>query len=86
MKKFKTIERVRRPFLNYHKYLRLDRAEYGHKFGKENITVIGDNLKRIQSVILEISNRSKILITTGGLGPTKDDLTTTDFNFNERKG
>ena len=34
MKKFKTIERVRRPFLNYHKYLRLDRAEYGHKFGK----------------------------------------------------
>ncbi len=39
-------------------------------------TVVGDNLERIKQTIQEISNRSRILITTGGLGPTPDDLTT----------
>ena len=39
-------------------------------------TVIGDNFKRLKNNILEASKRSKILITTGGLGPTPDDITT----------
>ena len=39
-------------------------------------TTIGDNLERLTKVIKEISLRSNLLITTGGLGPTPDDLTT----------
>ena len=39
-------------------------------------TVIGDNPARLKDAILESSNRSRILITTGGLGPTPDDITT----------
>ncbi len=39
-------------------------------------SVIGDNVERLKEIILEISQRSQILITTGGLGPTPDDLTT----------
>ncbi len=39
-------------------------------------TVVGDNPERLKEVIIEASNRSKILITTGGLGPTPDDITT----------
>ena len=39
-------------------------------------TVIGDNPERLKEAILESSNRSQILITTGGLGPTPDDITT----------
>ena len=39
-------------------------------------TVIGDNPARLKEAILESSNRSQILITTGGLGPTPDDITT----------
>ncbi len=39
-------------------------------------TTIGDNLNRISNLITEISQRSSLLITTGGLGPTPDDLTT----------
>ncbi len=39
-------------------------------------TVVGDNLERIHSVIKKASGRSQILIFTGGLGPTPDDLTT----------
>ena len=39
-------------------------------------TVIGDNSARLKKAILEASNRSEILITTGGLGPTPDDITT----------
>tara|TARA_Y100001968_G_C19429196_1_gene756043 strand:- start:138 stop:1412 length:1275 start_codon:yes stop_codon:yes gene_type:complete len=38
--------------------------------------VIGDNLKRLKEEILTSSHRCRILITTGGLGPTPDDLTT----------
>ncbi len=38
-------------------------------------TVIGDNPARLKEAILEASNRSEILITTGGLGPTPDDIT-----------
>ena len=39
-------------------------------------TVIGDNFNRLKELLIESSRRSKIIITTGGLGPTKDDLTT----------
>ena len=39
-------------------------------------TVVGDNSKRLGRVIIDASERSRILITTGGLGPTPDDLTT----------
>ena len=39
-------------------------------------TVIGDNALRLKEIIIEASKRSQILITTGGLGPTPDDITT----------
>ncbi len=39
-------------------------------------STIGDNCDRIIKLIQEISKRSNLLITTGGLGPTPDDLTT----------
>ena len=39
-------------------------------------STIGDNSDRIIKAIQEISKRSNLLITTGGLGPTPDDLTT----------
>ncbi len=38
-------------------------------------TVIGDNIDRLKDVLIECSNRCRILITTGGLGPTHDDIT-----------
>jgi nicotinamide-nucleotide amidase len=39
-------------------------------------TVVGDNIDRIHQVITNAIARSTILIFTGGLGPTPDDLTT----------
>ena len=39
-------------------------------------TVVGDNVERIHRVIEIARQRSSILIFTGGLGPTPDDLTT----------
>ena len=39
-------------------------------------TVVGDNVARIHQVIEIAIKRSSILIFTGGLGPTPDDLTT----------
>ncbi|MDY6939987.1 MAG: competence/damage-inducible protein A [Cyanobacteriota bacterium] len=39
-------------------------------------TVVGDNRDRIQKVLEVAIGRSQILIFTGGLGPTPDDLTT----------
>lgn len=38
-------------------------------------TVVGDNEKRLEAVLKTALERSDIVITTGGLGPTKDDLT-----------
>ncbi|MCQ5129310.1 competence/damage-inducible protein A [Butyricicoccus faecihominis] len=38
-------------------------------------TVVGDNPERLQRVIEEARSRADIIITTGGLGPTLDDLT-----------
>ena len=39
-------------------------------------TVVGDNRERLIEVVQETAQRSRLLITTGGLGPTPDDLTT----------
>ncbi|HEY9764661.1 MAG TPA: competence/damage-inducible protein A [Trichocoleus sp.] len=39
-------------------------------------TVVGDNPKRIQQAVAIACKRSRLLIFTGGLGPTPDDLTT----------
>ncbi|MBE9040214.1 competence/damage-inducible protein A [Oscillatoriales cyanobacterium LEGE 11467] len=39
-------------------------------------TVVGDNPTRIKQVLEVAAGRSNILIFTGGLGPTPDDLTT----------
>jgi nicotinamide-nucleotide amidase len=39
------------------------------------ITAVADDLLRIKEVIQEAIQRSQIVITTGGLGPTEDDLT-----------
>ena len=38
-------------------------------------TTVGDNLQRMKEVIKDSIHRSQIVITTGGLGPTEDDLT-----------
>lgn len=38
-------------------------------------TVVGDNENRLLSILEIAKNRSDIIITTGGLGPTFDDLT-----------
>jgi nicotinamide-nucleotide amidase len=39
-------------------------------------TVVGDNPERLKQVLAIASDRSNLLIFTGGLGPTPDDLTT----------
>ena len=39
-------------------------------------STVGDNSERICTLVKEISSRSSLLITTGGLGSTPDDLTT----------
>ena len=39
-------------------------------------TVVGDNVERIHGVLKTAISRSSLLIFTGGLGPTPDDLTT----------
>jgi nicotinamide-nucleotide amidase len=36
---------------------------------------VGDDLQRMKEVIREAANRSQVVITTGGIGPTEDDLT-----------
>lgn len=38
-------------------------------------TVVGDNPKRLKDTIYNAFSRADIVITTGGLGPTEDDLT-----------
>ena len=38
-------------------------------------TVVGDNEERMRDTIKTALSRSDILILTGGLGPTEDDLT-----------
>ncbi len=38
-------------------------------------TVVGDNRARLQSVLQKANERSDLIVLTGGLGPTQDDLT-----------
>ena len=38
--------------------------------------VVGDNRERLIAAVRAASGRARVLITTGGLGPTPDDLTT----------
>ena len=38
-------------------------------------TAVGDNLQRLTAAIAEAHERANIVITSGGLGPTVDDLT-----------
>jgi len=38
-------------------------------------TTVGDDLPRMEEVIREAITRSQVVITTGGIGPTEDDLT-----------
>lgn len=38
-------------------------------------TVVGDNDKRLKSVLETAESRADLIVFTGGLGPTKDDLT-----------
>ena len=40
-------------------------------------TVVGDNPERLRKVLAIARERADIVITTGGLGPTYDDLTKT---------
>lgn len=40
------------------------------------ITSIGDNADEITSTIRKAMSRSRLVFTTGGLGPTRDDITT----------
>ena len=39
-------------------------------------TVVGDNRERLIQVVQEAATRCRLLVCTGGLGPTPDDLTT----------
>ena len=55
-------------------YLALELANLGIPHYYQ--TVVGDNVSRIHQVLEIAINRSSILIFTGGLGPTPDDLTT----------
>lgn len=38
-------------------------------------TTVGDNLSRMVAVLRQALDRSEVVITSGGLGPTEDDLT-----------
>ena len=42
-------------------------------------TVVGDNINRVENVFVKAHDRSDIIIVTGGLGPTDDDLTREAF-------
>ena len=55
-------------------YLALELANLGIPHYYQ--TVVGDNINRIHKVLKTALSRSSILIFTGGLGPTPDDLTT----------
>ena len=38
-------------------------------------TIVGDDDERLEEAIKDATRRSKVVITTGGLGPTEDDIT-----------
>ncbi|SES77078.1 nicotinamide-nucleotide amidase [Oceanobacillus limi] len=43
--------------------------------------VVGDNLKRVADTFSQAKDRSDLVIVTGGLGPTEDDLTREAFQL-----
>lgn len=45
-------------------------------FVPNRVTVVGDELEAIRAVLAEAAARSAVVVCTGGLGPTSDDLTT----------
>lgn len=55
------------------KFISLRLAEIGIDVNYH--TVVGDNPARLEEVIAIAKSRADILVFTGGLGPTKDDLT-----------
>ena len=55
------------------KYLALELAELGIDVHYQ--TVVGDNPKRLEDTLFHAFSRADLIITTGGLGPTEDDLT-----------
>src|SRR3982074_877273 len=38
-------------------------------------TIVGDDDARLEEAIRDAVRRSRVIITTGGLGPTEDDIT-----------
>ncbi|HET6361640.1 MAG TPA: competence/damage-inducible protein A [Gemmatimonadota bacterium] len=48
-------------------------AEIGARVSR--VTIVGDNPERMRQALAEARDRSRWVITTGGLGPTQDDLT-----------
>ena len=48
-------------------------------------TVVGDNEGRLREILKQACSRSKVVIVTGGLGPTEDDLTkeTADWSLRQ---
>lgn len=44
-----------------------------------NHVVVGDNMKRVEDSFFQAQKRSDIIIVTGGLGPTEDDMTREAF-------
>ncbi|MBR7794797.1 competence/damage-inducible protein A [Agaribacter marinus] len=52
-------------------------AQYGVNI--YNHVVVGDNLRRVEETFRQAHLRSDIILVTGGLGPTEDDLTREAF-------
>ena len=48
-------------------------------------TVVGDNAARLEETLTRALNRSEIVITTGGLGPTKMTLQKRQYQNHESK-
>ncbi len=44
-------------------------------FSVQRVTILADNREEILNILSEAENRSEIVLITGGLGPTKDDIT-----------
>ncbi len=47
----------------------------GLGIGNYRVTAVGDNIERLKAVIREASDRADLVVLTGGLGPTEDDVT-----------
>jgi nicotinamide-nucleotide amidase len=45
----------------------------------QHITTSGDDIKKLAQIIRQSLSRSSVIVTTGGLGPTQDDLTRDAF-------